>query len=931
MNRIIISWILSFWVVWTTQAKTNVIYVDFGPAGDAYSDVTDQYNNISSPSSISLKDRLGKTSGITLQYAHYAGTYNYASGTPRDAVSGISTNLTNDRLYAGTGGSANLGEFGLTLTLSGLDLEGHCTIDVIPSPTGISSTWKIVTGTGDTTEYIQDGTTKSTYFSWKNIYPDTNGTVVITGRAITNSKWKNVGISGLKVSVHAAPTRFHVASLNDQQVEIEATGMDLDYQYNLEYCTNLFSNEWQSIDGTVFAVKEHRWNQTNDAPVAFFRLNGQDKMIDIQKVHSQFIDYFAENAPNDATTQANLDSMQADGTWPDVDYESQQRSGWPTTIHLTRLTSMAQSYVDSRSSFYKDPVLLDAILLGLQHWLDEDYKNPNWFTWKISVPLYFLRTFTLLGDDLPVSMYTEGRSKIFKNTAMDMTGANQVSLATKVFMRGLLDKDISLMHQASTVLWNELYITTEEGIQPDWSYHQHGPQQQFGNYGLGMTALMIEQGLYMRDTLYAPVASRLEILRNFMLEGEAWVIWKGRMDLSGVGRNFYPNTQTLRGTKVANQLRDMIKIDPAARVAYEQVIDSTNPRPGHRSFWRSELAVHRRPEWYSSVKMTSTRVVGTETANEQNLLGAHLADGVLYLYQTGAEYEDVTGLWDWHRLPGTTCDQGNDNLLPNGWNNEYGKSPYAGVLNDGENGMAAMIYKRKNLSARKAWFFGADTVTCLGAGIGGSTSGSVYTSVEQSWLNGPVTTASGPLTTGTNTLAAGTWVQHNNIGYHLLQPATVNFGEVTGDWQDINGFYENGAITGDVFSIWIDHGASPVNASYAYTLYPQTDGTQMADAILNNETKILSQTEDLLAIENSVGVQAVFYSAGSLASQSGILVEVNQPCLLMLKNDRVIVSDPLHSAETITVTIGGVARQIVLPTDGNAGQQVSLDRSLFAE
>ena len=42
--------------------------------------------------------------------------------------------------------------------------------------------------------------------------------------------------------------------------------------------------------------------------------------------------------------------------------------------------------------------------------------------------------------------------------------------------------DEKLATQARDTIASEIYTTTKEGIQPDYSFHQHVPQQQFGNY-----------------------------------------------------------------------------------------------------------------------------------------------------------------------------------------------------------------------------------------------------------------------------------------------------------------------------------------------------------------------------------------------------------------------------------------------------------------
>ncbi len=51
-------------------------------------------------------------------------------------------------------------------------------------------------------------------------------------------------------------------------------------------------------------------------------------------------------------------------------------------------------------------------------------------------------------------------------------------------MRGLLTDDEALVAEVRDQIAEEIVVTDGEGIQDDWSFHQHGPQIQFGNYGL---------------------------------------------------------------------------------------------------------------------------------------------------------------------------------------------------------------------------------------------------------------------------------------------------------------------------------------------------------------------------------------------------------------------------------------------------------------
>ncbi len=404
------------------------------------------------------------------------------------------------------------------------------------------------------------------------------------------------------------------------------------------------------------------------------------------------------------------------------------------------------------------------------------------------------------------------------------------------------------------------------------------------------------------------------------MEGPSWILWNGQFDLSGCGRQVDAGCQASKGRGVRRQLQRMGLIDPEYREDYEKRIASGPV--GHKSFWRSDMAVHRRPDWYASVKMSSTRVIGSETCNSENMQGLHLGDGTLLLYQTGKEYEDIVPVWDWRRLPGTTCDQGFDELTPKGAGAGFGGAEFSGVLGDGETGVAAMIYKRNNLTARKAWFFEKDAVICLGAGIDGKSEGTVLTSVQQSWLTGPVVTSTGKGSSGTHKLKPRDWVHHSGTGYRHFDESTLQIERVKGNWNSSFPTRGDRPAKGDVFSLWIDHGKSPRDQSYAYQIFPRTKADKMDAVIGSNATKLLSNTKALQAIENTEGVYAVFYKPGKLTLGHGKIIGTDKPCILILRSDKLVVVDPTQKLRNLTISVGGRKFRVDLPSGNEAGRQV---------
>ncbi len=631
-------------------------------------------------------------------------------------------------------------------------------------------------------------------------------------------------------------------------------------------------------------------------------------------IRQQFAAYFAQGGPNSAA-ERYLASIDEDGTWADIDYASQRRGNWPTRNHLDRLADMASAYADPASVFHRDEGMKQAVLRGLDHWIQNDYRNPNWYNARIGVPYRLGSALVLMGDAVPAEML-QAAQPIFGRSELGMTGQNKVWCAGIGIMKGLLYADSELLGRAVGEVWSELQVSTGEGIQPDWSFHQHGPQQQFGNYGLSFGDDMVQWAYVLRGTEYALAGEKLEVLRRYLLEGPSWILWNGRMDLSGCGRQVDRGCQQRKARSILRQLEGMKKIDPRFRDDYQLRLDSFSGRNGgaagrnsivgFKPFWRSELAVQRRPDWYASVKMSSTRVVGSESCNSENVLGLHLGDGVLLTYIDGREYENIMPLWDWKRLPGTTCDQGLETLLPKTLEG-YGGSDFSGVIGCGETGAAAMIYKRGGLTARKSWFLFQDGIVCLGAGISGETAGSVFTSVEQSRLAGPVSRADGG-------------VLHGGIRYEFSEgEPVVKTGTVTGDWGSC--FPARGSVPaeGGVFSLWLDHGKSPDGARYAYRICPSGDS-----ADVQFKAEIVANSESVQAVRCGDVLYAVFYEAGKLDAGPAGEIEVDGACLLYTDGRRIVAADPAHALELLAVRVNGRVYQVELPRGAERGKQVEV-------
>lgn len=85
--------------------------------------------------------------------------------------------------------------------------------------------------------------------------------------------------------------------------------------------------------------------------------------------------------------------------------------------------------------------------------------------------------FILLEDELSPAE-KQSAIEVLEHAKFGMTGQNKVWLAGNVLMRALLQNDYPLVKEARDIIASEIMTGGKEGIKEDWSFHQHGAQQQ---------------------------------------------------------------------------------------------------------------------------------------------------------------------------------------------------------------------------------------------------------------------------------------------------------------------------------------------------------------------------------------------------------------------------------------------------------------------
>ena len=633
--------------------------------------------------------------------------------------------------------------------------------------------------------------------------------------------------------------------------------------------------------------------------------------------------------------EAYLNSLQTDGSWPDVDYADQDNE-WNPLVALDRILMMTYAYQNTTDPLHQDARLLSGIVNALQYWYQVNPTCKNWYKNDIAKQFYFnviaLLLQGIIENDLLGKMITD------LTETPTMTGSNRTLVSVSVLYRGVLEKNAERIARGVAGVMQQVQITSEEGIQCDYSFHQHGPFLYNGSYGSNFLRETIWLASIVQGTQFAFTHEHLKVLRDYYLKGTRWMIRCGVLDYNVRGRQVGRSTGfDLDALTIVPQLDHFITADPAYIDQYHasrQHILNQEPQAisGNRYFWRSDYTAHHRSAYFTSLKMCSQRTVGMEMdVNTENLYGYYLPFGLTYIYRRGDEYKDIFPVWDWARLPGVTS--------PHHAFSSSGRSSqqtsFVGGVSDSTYGVSSMDLHVKDTQAKKSWFWFDQEWVALGAGIQSTNENPIVTGINQTLLKGNVKVDGTTYGRGKKILENPSWVWHDSIAYFFPKPQTVAMkaAEQSGQLQRIFGLGTDSVYRSDVFSLWFEHGLKPKDASYEYIVIP---GCSFADIIayaqdipvtvLSNTTRLQAVTHPQLQI---TGI--VFHEAGSFSFSNDLTIEVNYPCLVLINHARkkVTVSDPTASLNEINITISNKegkrkTESVTLPESQFSGSSVTL-------
>lgn len=648
---------------------------------------------------------------------------------------------------------------------------------------------------------------------------------------------------------------------------------------------------------------------------------------DFKTIYNRMYEKYLDRNPSKETIGGLMKSLSPEGAFVTLNYRA--TDGSPRK-HVQNLITLACAYQHPENTFYHDKTLKESYLKALRFWIDTNHQAKNWWYRYIPYPKELSTSVVLMSREINENpeLFDKTIKYLrwsYENAAPShMTGANGADIIMGSFAASILTENESQMEDFKERMTQLLTIQPSEGIQPDYLFGQHcghGRQLYFTSYGKEFVNSTLAYLELCKDTRFQ--SPGLELLQRLFTDGVQWIFYNKQHDPNNAGRFISSNQYSSAIKVLAERICKLSNSDARNNMKQAlQHIGGDNSLTGNRMFWRFDYMVHRRNNYMTSSRMTSTRTVGNEAGNGDGEFNYYASNGVNYLFVTGHEYDgNFFKIFNNRQYPGITAEQDNAPLpIPDWGEGGNNRNCFAGGVSDSLYGTCGMILDRRGLQAHKAWFYFDEEFVCLGAGIcNAKGKAEVFTTLNQCNRDGKVQY----MTNGKKqTLKNGSiqtvadWILHGQTAYFNLLPQTEY--KITCDTA--------------LFSLNANHGIRPQQGKYAYVVHPSIPSTSAADKYAAKlPIKVLANTEKIQAVrhEKLRITEIIFYQPGELKLENGDILATDTPCALLWKEKekRIHIANPRCESEnpekaTITLIQNGQSKQILLemPQKEEAGK-----------
>jgi len=208
-------------------------------------------------------------------------------------------------------------------------------------------------------------------------------------------------------------------------------------------------------------------------------LNAQS--FDINLIKSRILADLFANSVDDQQVGQTISHLKNDGSFNNIDYSDlSTTASFPHGRHTSDLAQMAKAFNSPKSMYYKSVALKEAIILGLNYWVQMDFVGDNWHDNQITTPTNLINVVMAIGQELPRDLM-EKLKPIIGRANMNASGARPSG--DRIVIAGLLAKNMLFLSNETEfnsiirIIESDMkFANGERGMQQDYSFH-HRPDR----------------------------------------------------------------------------------------------------------------------------------------------------------------------------------------------------------------------------------------------------------------------------------------------------------------------------------------------------------------------------------------------------------------------------------------------------------------------
>merc|ERR1719326_135519 len=345
----------------------------------------------------------------------------------------------------------------------------------------------------------------------------------------------------------------------------------------------------------------------------------------------------------------------------------------------------------------------------------------------------------------------------------------------------------------------------------------------------------------------------MAVFSALVLDGQRWMVAGQRsQDWSVVGREVTRPATSHSWSFEPDQLRNVTAGNRTSefRAFADWLAGDKGARPltGGRHFYNSDYTVLRTDAFVASVRMYSARTVNARCVNDEGTQSEHTADGVLNLYYSGHEYDEMYPVWNWKQLPGTTVVQYpqapscSTTLQHSLFTFVGGTTSHSASTGAPSSTLSAMKLRSHGMELMRVFVMRPEVLVTTDAFTNYTDAGHhtpVVTTAANCRLAGDVTvqlaneTSPRVLPRGAHNISAAAfvWAHHGNTGYACAlfpcPPVYIVNSAQSGDWSWIG--VSSGTVTKDVFTLLYNRGTDLQADTFSHLMFPNVTAKAMPD------------------------------------------------------------------------------------------------------